>query len=137
MNWSPAIQGLIEEFQEIESQFEKLETLMDFADEVVPLPVDEWNESNLVKGCQSIAHIAVELTDNKVIIKAAADARMVEGLQGILTIAVNGNSPDDILALTPDFAEEMGLLNTLTPSRSNGFRTMFDMVQNRVKELTK
>lgn len=135
MNWSPAIQGLIEEFQEIESQFEKLETLMDFADEVVPLPVDEWSESNLVKGCQSIAHIAVELTDNKVIIKAAADARMVEGLQGILTIAVNGNSPDDILALTPDFAEEMGLLNSLTPSRSNGFRTMFDMVQNKVKEL--
>jgi len=137
MSWSSAIQGLIEEFQDIDSQFEKLEILMDFADEVVPLPVDEWNESNLVKGCQSIAHIEVELVDDIVTIKAAADARMVEGLQGILTIAVNGNSPDDILALTPDFAEEMGLLNTLTPSRSNGFRTMFDMVQNRVKELTK
>ena len=135
MSWPSAIQGLIEEFQEIESQFEKLETLMDFADEVVPLPVDEWSESNLVKGCQSIAHISVELADNKITIKAAADARMVEGLQGILTIAVNGNSPDDILALTPDFAEEMGLLNSLTPSRSNGFRTMFDMVQNKVKEL--
>ena len=135
MNWSPAIQVLIEEFQEIESQFEKLETLMDFADELVPLPVEDWNESNLVRGCQSIAHIAVELTDNKVIIKAAADARMVEGLQGILTIAVNGNSPDTVLELTPDFAEEMGLLNSLTPSRSNGFRTMFDMVQNKVKEL--
>ena len=137
MSWSSAIQGLIEEFQDIDSQFEKLEILMDFADEVVPLPVDEWNESNLVKGCQSIAHIEVELVDDIVTIKAAADARMVEGLQGILTIAVNGNSPDDLLALTPDFAEEMGLLNTLTPSRSNGFRTMFDMVQNRVKELTK
>jgi cysteine desulfuration protein SufE len=135
MSWPSAIQGLIEEFQDIESQFEKLETLMDFADEVVPLPVDEWSESNLVKGCQSIAHISVELADNKITIKAAADARMVEGLQGILTIAVNGNSPDDILALTPDFAEEMGLLNSLTPSRSNGFRTMFDMVQNKVKEL--
>ncbi len=135
MSWPSAIQGLIEEFQDIDSQFEKLEILMDFADEVIPLPVDEWSESNLVRGCQSIAHITVELADNKVTIKAAADARLVEGLQGILTIAVNGNSPDDILALTPDFAEEMGLLNTLTPSRSNGFRTMFDMVQNKVKEL--
>jgi len=135
MSWPSAIQGLIEEFQDIDSQFEKLEILMDFADEVVPLPVDEWNESNLVKGCQSIAHIEVELADDKVVIKAAADARMVEGMQGILTLAINGNSPDVVLALTPDFAEEMGLLNTLTPSRSNGFRTMFDMVQNRVKEL--
>jgi cysteine desulfuration protein SufE len=135
MSWSPAIQGLIEEFQEIESQFEKLETLMDFADELVPLPVEDWNESNLVRGCQSIAHIEVELANDEVILKSAADARMVEGLQGILTIAVNGNSPDTVLELTPDFAEEMGLLNTLTPSRSNGFRTMFDMIQNRVKEL--
>jgi cysteine desulfuration protein SufE len=135
MNWSPAIQGLIEEFQEIESKFEKLETLMDFADELVPLPVEEWNESNLVRGCQSIAHIEVELANDEVILKSAADARMVEGLQGILTIAVNGNTPDKVLELTPDFAEEMGLLNTLTPSRSNGFRTMFDMIQNRVKEL--
>lgn len=135
MNWSPAIQGLIEEFQEIESQFEKLETLMDFADELVPLPVEDWNESNLVRGCQSIAHIEVELANDEVILKSAADARMVEGLQGILTIAVNGNTPDKVLELTPDFAEEMGLLNTLTPSRSNGFRTMFDMIQNRVKEL--
>jgi cysteine desulfuration protein SufE len=135
MSWPSAIQGLIEEFQDIDSQFEKLEILMDFADEVIPLPVDEWSESNLVRGCQSIAHITVELADNKVTIKAAADARLVEGLQGILTIAVNGNSPDEILALTPDFAEEMGLLNTLTPSRSNGFRTMFDMVQNKVMEL--
>ncbi|MDP6864129.1 MAG: SufE family protein [Candidatus Poseidoniaceae archaeon] len=135
MNWSPAIQGLIEEFQEIESKFEKLETLMDFADELVPLPVEDWNESNLVRGCQSIAHIEVELANDEVILKSAADARMVEGLQGILTIAVNGNTPDKVLELTPDFAEEMGLLNTLTPSRSNGFRTMFDMIQNRVKEL--
>jgi cysteine desulfuration protein SufE len=135
MNWSPAIQGLIEEFQEIESKFEKLETLMDFADELVPLPVEDWNESNLVRGCQSIAHIEVELSNDEVILKSAADARMVEGLQGILTIAVNGNTPDKVLELTPDFAEEMGLLNTLTPSRSNGFRTMFDMIQNRVKEL--
>ena len=135
MNWSPAIQVLIEEFQEIESQFEKLETLMDFADELVPLPVEDWNESNLVRGCQSIAHIEVQLSNDEVILKSAADARMVEGLQGILTIAVNGNSPDTVLELTPDFAEEMGLLNSLTPSRSNGFRTMFDMVQNKVKEL--
>jgi sulfur transfer protein SufE len=29
----------------------------------------------------------------------------------------------------------MGILNTLTPSRSNGFRTMFDMIQKTVKEM--
>ena len=52
-----------------------------------------------------------------------------------MSIAVNGSTCEEVIALTPDFAEEMGILNSLTPSRSNGFRTMFDMVKNNVKEM--
>lgn len=133
MTWSVAIQEIIDEFQEIDEQFERLEILMDFSDEVEELPFESWNEDNLVKGCQSIAHIVVDVTDGIVWMKAAADAKMVQGLQGILSIAVNGSTIEQVLALTPDFAEEAGILNSLTPSRSNGFRTMFDMVQKNVR----
>lgn len=134
MNWPDSIQEIIEEFQEIEDQFERLEVLMDFAEEVDELPVEDWNDSNLVRGCQSVAHIEVSVREELVWMRAAADAKMVQGLQGILSIAVNGSSPEIVLQLTPDFAEEAGILVSLTPSRSNGFRTMFDMVQNKVKE---
>ncbi len=134
MTWPASIQEIIEEFQEIEDQFERLEVLMDFSSEVDELPVEDWNDSNLVKGCQSIAHIEVDVSENQVWLKAAADAKMVQGLQGILSIAVNGSSPELVLQLTPEFAEEAGILVSLTPSRSNGFRTMFDMVQTRVRE---
>ena len=134
MSWPASIQEIIEEFQEIEDQFERLEVLMDFSSEVDELPVEEWSDANLVRGCQSIAHIEVEIREDKVWMKAAADAKMVQGLQGILSIAVNGSTPQSVLELTPAFAEEAGILVSLTPSRSNGFRTMFDMVQSRVKE---
>ena len=134
MSWPVAIQELIEEFQDIDEQFERLEVLMEFSEEVEELPVESWNNHNLVKGCQSIAHIEIEMVEGKVWMKAAADAKMVQGLQGILSIAVNGSTPEEVLELTPEFAEEAGILNSLTPSRSNGFRTMFDMVQKRVKE---
>ena len=133
MSWPTSIQEIIEEFQEIEDQFERLEVLMDFSSEVDELPVEEWSDSNLVRGCQSIAHIEVEIREDKVWMKAAADAKMVQGLQGILSIAVNGSTPQSVLKLTPAFAEEAGILVSLTPSRSNGFRTMFDMVQSRVR----
>lgn len=135
MTWSVAIQEIIDEFQDIDEQFERLEVLMDFSEEVEVLPVELWNERNLVKGCQSIAHIVVEITEGVVWMKAAADAKMVQGLQGLLSIAVNGSTAEQVLLLTPDFAEEAGILNSLTPSRSNGFRTMFDMVQNNVRML--
>ena len=133
MTWSVAIQEIIDEFQDIDEQFERLEVLMDFSEEVEVLPVELWNERNLVKGCQSIAHIVVEVTEGVVWMKAAADAKMVQGLQGLLSIAVNGSTAEQVLLLTPDFAEEAGILNSLTPSRSNGFRTMFDMVQHNVR----
>ncbi|MBT7244161.1 MAG: SufE family protein [Euryarchaeota archaeon] len=134
MSWPVAIQELIEEFQDIDEQFERLEVLMEFSEEVEELPVESWNNHNLVKGCQSIAHIEIEMVEGKVWMKAAADAKMVQGLQGILSIAVNGSTPEEVLELTPEFAEEAGILNSLTPSRSNGFRTMFDMVQRNVRE---
>jgi len=134
MSWPVAIQELIEEFQDIDEQFERLEVLMEFSEEVEELPVESWNDHNLVKGCQSIAHIEIEMVEGKVWMKAAADAKMVQGLQGILSIAVNGSTPEEVLELTPEFAEEAGILNSLTPSRSNGFRTMFDMVQRNVRE---
>lgn len=134
MSWPVAIQELIEEFQDIDEQFERLEVLMEFSEEVEELPVESWNDHNLVKGCQSIAHIVIEMVEGKVWMKAAADAKMVQGLQGILSIAVNGSTPEEVLELTPEFAEEAGILNSLTPSRSNGFRTMFDMVQRNVRE---
>jgi cysteine desulfuration protein SufE len=135
MSLSPALQEIIEEFAEIDDQFEKLEILIEFADHVNELPQDQWTDENLVKGCQSIAHIQVEIIDDCIDLKAAADAKLVQGLQGILTIAIQGLSPQSALDLTPDFAVEMGLLNTLTPSRSNGFRNMFDLIQTTIKEM--
>jgi cysteine desulfuration protein SufE len=135
MTWPPALQEVIDEFAEIEDAMERLEILMDFADEVDELPGEEWSDENLVKGCQSIAHIVIEQRDGTIWMRAAADAKMVQGLMGILTIAVNGGTPKQVLELTPDFVVEMGVLNTLTPSRSNGFRTMFDMIQKAVKEM--
>ena len=136
MTWPTSVQEIIDEFQDIEDQFEKLEILMDFSTEVDELPTTDWTDETLVKGCQSIAHVKVKIAEGKVWLKAAADAKMVQGLQGILTIAINGNMVENVLQLTPDFAEEAGILNSLTPSRSNGFRTMFDMIMLEVRRLS-
>ena len=41
---------------------------------------------------------------------------------GILTIALRDITPTQALELTPEFASDMGVLNSLSPSESNGFR---------------
>lgn len=134
MNYSSELYELIEEFQEIEDKMERLEMVFDLADEVNLLPIAQWSEATRVHGCQSEAHVKVELVDSNVNFQSGADSKLVQGLMGILTMAIHGISADEVLTLTPDFATEMGILNSLSPSRSNGFRNMFDKVMSEIKQ---
>ena len=134
MNYSAELSELIEEFQAIDDKMERLEMVFDLADEVNLLPLEDWNDATRVHGCQSEAHVKVGLVDSNVNFQAGADSKLVQGLMGILTMAIHGINADEVLALTPDFATEMGILNSLSPSRSNGFRNMFDKVMNEIKQ---
>ena len=42
-------------------------------------------------------------------------------------------TPAQAVLIPVDFAQDMGLTNTLTPSRSNGFRNMYDKVMNEIR----
>lgn len=135
MTYPAQLLELIEEFQEVEDQMERLEMVFEMADEVVAFPVEDWTDSTRILGCQSEAHVQVRLDDGKVLMAGGADAQLVQGLMGILTIAINGSAPAQALLLSPEFAQEMGILNSLSPSRSNGFRNMFDKVMLEIRGL--
>tara|TARA_B110000444_G_scaffold126707_1_gene119232 strand:- start:49489 stop:49899 length:411 start_codon:yes stop_codon:yes gene_type:complete len=134
MTYPAELSELIEEFKDVEDKMERLEMVFDMADEVVPFPAEQWTNQTKVQGCQSEAHVHVQLEDGKVLLLSGADAKLVQGLMGILTLAINGSAPAQALLLSPDFAEEMGILNSLSPSRSNGFRNMFDKVMKDIRQ---
>ena len=133
MTYPEQLVELIEEFQDVDDQMERLEMVFDMAEEVIPFPHEQWTQQSKVQGCQSEAHVHVELQNGKVLLLSGADAKLVQGLMGILTLAINGSAPAQALLLSPDFAEEMGVLNSLSPSRSNGFRNMFDKVMAEIR----
>ncbi|MBT3441778.1 MAG: SufE family protein [Euryarchaeota archaeon] len=135
MTYPEELAELIEEFQDIDDKMERLEMVFDMADEVIPFPPEHWTQTTKIQGCQSEAHVKVELQDGKILMLSGADAKLVQGLMGILSIAINGSAPAQALLLSPNFAEEMGILNSLSPSRSNGFRNMFDKVMKEIRIL--
>ena len=134
MTYPEKLTELVEDFQAIDDRMERLEYVFDLASEVNELPTEEWSESTRIHGCQSEAHVRVDFEDELVRIFSGADSKLVQGLMGILTMAIHGINADEVLTLTPDFATEMGILNSLSPSRSNGFRNMFDKVMNEIKQ---
>ena len=130
MTYPEQLSDLIEDFKSIDDRMERLEYVFDLASEVNELPTSEWDDSTRITGCQSEAHVRVDVEDRSVRLYAGADSKLVQGLMGILTIAIDQQPIETAQALTPDFAVEMGILNSLSPSRSNGFRNMFDKVMN-------
>ena len=128
-----ALQELVEEFQEVDDKRERLEMLFELAEEVVELPTSQWSDETRVRGCQSEAHVRVVIDDGLVHVLGAADAKLVQGLMGVLSIAIEGLTPAQAVLIPVDFAQDMGLTNTLTPSRSNGFRNMYDKVMNEIR----
>ncbi|DAC54445.1 MAG TPA: SufE family protein [Candidatus Poseidoniaceae archaeon] len=130
MTYPEQLSELIEDFKSIDDRMERLEYVFDLASEVNELPTSEWDDSTRITGCQSEAHVRVDVEERSVRLYAGADSKLVQGLMGILTIAIDQQPIETAQALTPDFAVEMGILNSLSPSRSNGFRNMFDKVMN-------
>jgi len=135
MTYPEQLTELIEDFKSIADRMERLEYVFDLASEVNELPETEWNDSTRIQGCQSEAHVRVDVEDNTVQLYAGADSKLVQGLMGILTIAIDQQPVEIARLLTPDFAVEMGILNSLSPSRSNGFRNMFDKVMKELLEV--
>jgi cysteine desulfuration protein SufE len=128
MTYPEQLSELIEDFKSIDDRMERLEYVFDLASEVNELPTSEWDDSTRITGCQSEAHVRVDIEEESVRLYSGADSKLVQGLMGILTIAIDQQPIETAQALTPDFAVEMGILNSLSPSRSNGFRNMFDKV---------
>ena len=134
MTYPEQLMELIEDFQSIDDRMERLEYVFDLASEVNELPEKDWTDSTRINGCQSEAHVRVDIDNNSVRLYSGADSKLVQGLMGNLTIAIDHQPIEVARNLTPDFAMTMGILNSLSPSRSNGFRNMFDKVMSEISE---
>ena len=133
---SEALRDVIQELAEIEDRMERFEFIFDLAEDVPELPTDEWTEENRVKGCQSQAHLEVNMEHDRVLLKGGADARLVQGLMGLLALGMHDQPLEVARAMTVDHIKEAGVLNSLTPSRSNGVRTMFDMIAMKLEAMS-
>ncbi|KAK1430903.1 hypothetical protein QVD17_14007 [Tagetes erecta] len=128
------LQQIINLFQSVQHPKAKYEQLLFYAKNLKPLHPIYKTEANKVKGCVSQVWLRAyfdNLDDKNVIFEADSDALITKGLAALLVQGFSGCSVEEIVRVSPDFIGLLGLQQSLSPSRNNGFLNMFEMMQKK------
>jgi cysteine desulfuration protein SufE len=127
----PNLDRIVEKFKRRTDPKQRYQQLLWYANKLEPLPQEAKISANKVNGCVSQVYITAELEDGKIWYRGDSDAQLVKGLVAFLIEGLNGLTPKEVLAVTPDFIAETGLQVSLTPSRANGFYNIFQLMKKK------
>ena len=121
---------IVEEFSFFDDWADRYQHLIDQGRRLAPMDVALQIEENQLKGCQSVVYFSSD-TDKEglVYFSAASDAAIVQGLIALLLRVYSARTPQEILALSPDFLEKIGLDKHLSPTRKNGLASMVKAIR--------
>jgi cysteine desulfuration protein SufE len=127
---------VVSDFQDVEGQ-DKLKLLLEFADELPPLPADlEEAAMEPVPECQSPLFLHVDADDPKQVrlyFSAPAQAPTTRGFASILANGLDRQPKDDILAVPDDFYSSLGLAALISPLRLRGMAAMLARIKRRLR----
>lgn len=130
-----AQEEIIEEFAQFTDWTEKYEYLIDLGKELPPLDERYRDELHTVKGCQSKVWLHAEMMDGRLFLNADSDAAITKGIIALLIRVYTGQKAEDISSSQLFFIEEIGLQSHLSPTRSNGLRSMIQHIKSYAQHL--
>ena len=125
-----AEEEIIDAFSLFDTWEEKYEYIIDLGKKL-PMLDDKYKlPENIIKGCQSTVWLVTDYNNGKIFFKADSDAVIVKGLVSMLIEVLSGHTPDEILNAKLDFIKEIGMMNHLAQTRSNGLLAMVKQMKN-------
>ena len=125
---------IVEEFAFFDDWEDRYQHLIDMGRRLPDLDPSYMTEENRLRGCQSVVHFAAEYADPELKFYAGSDAAIVQGLIAVMMRVYSGRTPDDILATSPSFLEEIGLDEHLSPTRKNGLAAMVTAIMTEAQK---
>ena len=125
-----AEEEIIGSFSLFDTWEEKYEYIIDLGKKL-PVLDDKYKlPENIIKGCQSTVWLVANYHEGRIFFKADSDAVIVKGLVSMLIEVLSGHTPDEILNAKLDFIKEIGMMNHLAQTRSNGLLAMVKQMKN-------
>uniref|UniRef100_A0A2N9J1X1 Fe-S metabolism associated domain-containing protein n=1 Tax=Fagus sylvatica TaxID=28930 RepID=A0A2N9J1X1_FAGSY len=132
----PKLQEIIKLFQSVQEPKAKYEQLLFYGKNLKPLETQFKTKDNKVEGCVSQVWVRAYLDlDGNVVFEADSDSVLTKGLAALLVNGLSGRPVNEVIRVSPDFAVLLGLQQSLTPSRNNGFLNMLRLMQKKALQL--
>jgi len=117
------LQEIVDDFNWLEGR-EKLELLLEYSEQMPPLPdwLDKDTNMDQVHECMTPVFVYAEQENGGMVFyfDVPPESPTVRGYATILGKGLHGVPPEEILAIPPNFYQEMGLHKVLTAQRLNG-----------------
>ena len=133
------IEEIIESFIDLPRDF-RLELLLDYADNLPPLPERyrnlEEQQSHLVHECQTPVFLWVDLEAGKVAVYADApeESPTVRGFLSMMIEAFHGVSPEEVLKAPMDVLDRSWMAETIGMRRLFGLNAIYRRIKQEVFE---
>ncbi|KAJ9672555.1 hypothetical protein PVL29_025963 [Vitis rotundifolia] len=132
----PKLQEIVKLFQAVEEPKAKYQQLLFYGKNLTPLDAQYKTTENKVQGCVSQVWVRAYLdSDKNVVFEADSDSVLTKGLAALLVQGLSGRPVEEVVRVSPDFVVLLGLQQSLTPSRNNGFLNMLKLMQKKALEL--
>lgn len=134
-----ALADIRDDFQALE-QNERLQLLLEFADELPDLPERYRDHPDLlerVEECQAPVFIFAEVDDEDVVhvfATAPREAPTTRGFASILVQGLAGLTVEQVLLIPDDFAQELGLTQAVSPLRIRGMSALLHRTKRQVRQ---
>ena len=123
-----------ENFQLFENQLDKFEYLIEIGKNDDGLESIQKIDENLIIGCASKSWVVRNKEKESFYIEIDSEAHIVRGLLSILKVTINGKSKNEIFEIDGEkVLTEVGLGNSITSQRMNGFLSALDKVKKIIK----
>ena len=122
-------QAIVEDWQVLDDWTERYQYLIELGRTLPSFPEADRIDANRLHGCQARVWFLADHRQGRLLFQATSDAAIVTGLIALLLKVYSGRTPEEILAATPEFIEEIGLAQHLSSNRNNGLFLMLARIQ--------
>lgn len=119
----------LEQFAQIEDEFDKYTWMMCLAGRLPKARKDLCREENLLKDCQSRVWFMLYFEDGKIRLEADSDTLIVKGILYMLTELFDGRTPEEILESEITLFERLDVESVLSGERKAGMAALTGKVR--------